>query len=689
MSRDPLFRNSSIAFDEYDLAKYANEKGIKMPEDETQWEQAISDHIASYMPYITQYPVSIDFEEKDAKRGYAKGRLDISNQVSVPLIMQNFRLMPLDVMAVGDHFEPLSERGLNQILLPRNLAAKPVSKEDSQTVPVDIDQSHRPPYSAYANRNAGYKTAGHVASGYRSYGHGTPYSSILDKVEIDSRDVESFREKLASDHAIAFEAMNRAPELLKKLASRSVDYSSLEGETVVDRIKKIARAEGWPVNVMQLHKVASGQLEVMVSSDYYPLASESKSVGVKNAVNMFGVDSVKKAMAGEPVTLVMGRQSQDAIISDGMQFPMNEMHKFGQYDAISADNRIVRGYFIPDVYNFGMQKIADRTLFTSRNEYFLQEKVAGRTVTNTDPIHGNEVGFGDTGSFLFLAGEKVAATIPLTITSFPLVSRHKLAFEGFTADGEHVSLDMIDGITCIVPGEKLGHYYVPRDWQWTHVGTAGNKLLSNSDDITTKVAACLCDHQIDIIWDGVNYMLKGSQVNGLSKPMDQLDPDDALFTLTSFGLSAEHSAKALCEARAKGKSTVFAELFPKGRYEVVSNAIEHQSGSKDTKLASAVSSIRKLAMVKEALVAEDEDTVDNVLALNFVTPQNIQQYVENIDDFKGATAKLAHLLIATRLGMRPIDPVAVKTAMENMSQVVEELEVLRSSLAEMSKQQKK
>jgi hypothetical protein len=642
-----------------------------MPEDETQWEQAITDHVSAYMPYVTQYPVSIEFDEKDPKQGYAKGRLDISNQVSIPLIMQNFRLMPLDVMAVGDKFEPLTERGLNQTLLPRNLAAKPVSKEDSKTTPVDIDRSHRPPYSAYANRNAGYKTA-----------------SILDKIEVSSEDVSSFREKLSSDYSVASEAMNRAPELLKKLASRSVDYSSLEEETVVDRIRKVARAEGWPVNVMQLRKTASGDLEVAVSSDYYPLASEKKAVSTKNAVNMFGVESVKKAMAGEPTTLIMGRTGGDAVISDDMQFPMNKMAEFGQYDAITDDSRVVRGHFIPEVYDFGMNKKAGLTLFTSKEEYFLQEKVAGRTVRNPDPIGPNDIGFGDTGTFLFMAGEKVAGTIPVTITSFPLVSNEKIAFEGFTSDGQHVAVDIIDGINCITMGEKVGHYYVPSDWQWTHVGTAGTSLLGDSEDVTTKVAACLCDHQIDILWDGVNYRLRGAQVNSLPKPMDQLDPYDALFNLTSFGLSGDHADKALKKAKAQGKASVYAQIYPTGRYEVVSNSLEKSDGSKDTKLAS-VKKIRGLAMVKEALVAEDEETVDNVLALNFVTPQNIQQYVENIDDFKGTTSKLAHLLVATRLGMRPIDPIAVKTAMENMSQVVEELEVLRSSLAEMGKQQKK
>ena len=112
MSRQPLFIESSLAFNEDDLFKYAQEKGVKMPEDETQWEQAITDHVASYMPFLTKYPVSIEFEEKDPKRGYAKGILNIANQISVPLIMRNYRLLPLDVMGFQDKFQPLSERAV-------------------------------------------------------------------------------------------------------------------------------------------------------------------------------------------------------------------------------------------------------------------------------------------------------------------------------------------------------------------------------------------------------------------------------------------------------------------------------------------------------------------------------------------------------------------------------------------------
>ena len=166
----------------------------------------------------------------------------------------------------------------------------------------------------------------------------------------------------------------------------------------------------------------------------------------------------------------------------------------------------------------------------------------------------------------------------------------------------------------------------------------------------------------------------------------------ARFLLTAFGIPPDYADKLLSKAKKDGVTEFMADVRPTGNYQVRTNELEHKDGSMDTKYASSkiaaeiVRDVRKNDWVKCAAEAEEKETVDTVLSLNFINSENLGEFVDSIEELSDAQTKLAKLLVATRLGIKQVDAKTVKTAMDNLGYVIDDLEVMRSVMQERKKQ---
>jgi hypothetical protein len=89
---------------------------------------------------------------------------------------------------------------------------------------------------------------------------------------------------------------------------------------------------------------------------------------------------------------------------------------------------------------------------------------------------------------------------------------------------------------------------------------------------------------------------------------------------------------------------------------------------------------RFLGLEKKALdvVQPEDQTIDQVLSLGLINPQNIATFLEKIDELKESESCLAQLLVLIRLGMQGIEEKPVSTALKSLNRVVEGLEALAS-----------
>jgi hypothetical protein len=243
-----------------------------------------------------------------------------------------------------------------------------------------------------------------------------------------------------------------------------------------------------------------------------------------------------------------------------------------------------------------------------------------------------------------------------------------------------MQIQVMPNISTILPGEKQGQYYVPQQFVMIPVGNQHQQLMTSRDDFKKHSFEDLEQKRVRVVWDGIEFFFYGPKFEGLPAAMNGLEQMKARFLLTSLGAPEDYAEKILNKAKSEGSADFYVSEEKPGKAMIVTNRLEHPDGARTVK--TACDKIRSLALIKEAFAAQDEETVDSVLSLNFVTPQNMMEYVDSIDEFKGSMNKLAKLLVASRLGMQPVSPEAVKLAMSNMAQVVEELEVLRSTMGE-------
>jgi hypothetical protein len=86
----------------------------------------------------------------------------------------------------------------------------------------------------------------------------------------------------------------------------------------------------------------------------------------------------------------------------------------------------------------------------------------------------------------------------------------------------------------------------------------------------------------------------------------------------------------------------------------------------------------RVNLIKEASYMQESQTVDTLLSLNFVNPENLSRFVNKLPSLKSTVSHLASLLIASRLGFQEIPEQATSTAMYRLLDVIEGLEALKA-----------
>ena len=91
-------------------------------------------------------------------------------------------------------------------------------------------------------------------------------------------------------------------------------------------------------------------------------------------------------------------------------------------------------------------------------------------------------------------------------------------------------------------------------------------------------------------------------------------------------------------------------------------------------------------LLKIAATSGHPETLDSILSLEFITPQNLQYFVDSIEDFDETTSRLAAMLVAVRLGMPHVPEEPVRQALEGLTKIVNKLRILKSALDHRSEQ---
>jgi hypothetical protein len=175
---------------------------------------------------------------------------------------------------------------------------------------------------------------------------------------------------------------------------------------------------------------------------------------------------------------------------------------------------------------------------------------------------------------------------------------------------------------------------------------------------------------VELISDGDSFELRGAPVfSGI------LDKKETSFALGALGVSGQQADFAIKTAATRGHFHI--ENTRKITTEEKAQA--HIMKVASSRMHQSVSHL-KVDLIKEAGVIIDKETVDSILSLRFITPENASIYVDYLPELEKVSHKLAELLVASRLGMGEIKEAAAKNAMTQMAQVVAGLKRLKSKI---------
>jgi len=117
---------------------------------------------------------------------------------------------------------------------------------------------------------------------------------------------------------------------------------------------------------------------------------------------------------------------------------------------------------------------------------------------------------------------------------------------------------------------------------------------------------------------------------------------------------------------------------------------EHVIGVRDIRPLSAVmDEVQKIAeekvaqarsfrrdLVKEASILPDIQTVDSVLSLGFINPENIRTFVGKLPYLDRALNTLCELTLLSRLGLNEVSEFAASRACRSLDEVIQGLKAL-------------
>lgn len=632
----------------------------KLPNDADAWPEDIIQKLKERVPDVAGMATIVKFIKKDEESGTATGSISVSNEsksVTVPLIIKDFMMYPLDIFQAEGKLLPLTPDFFKSAFSDNETFAKLEEYptfgglgrfEDSSL----WNATYPPSLGRYSYASAGY--------------------DILDAIS-DGIDGNSLKMALANDPAslMRFRKHGHA-ELIKKVANLhpvNMNENMQGAVNLIDRPIKMLKRDG--ANKYTILSNTDNYYDPMIvgsmTREDLKRVTVKVSPDVEDCIN--DVDSNGEKMLSVP------SHSDKELAQPQAEIP--EMaNEYGHYSVKNKNGVNIEGVVIPTVIGFNMKR-NDLKVFIGKTMGTVQAEIAGVRIQNSEFKPQVEPPKpGQTGVFVFYSeAKKALSTIPVTIESVTSdCGSMKLRVLDLLGVGYNLILSSsVDTFKSIAQNGD-GTYTLPEKFRWVPI--QGFDKVSNSPADyaamgmgATKVAS------ITVIDTQGHYSIRGVDKYANASGWDAtfLEPHQAKFMMISLGCSEEKVASVFKEAKRYGSCKVDDINFIPIKREKVAEA--------KPLARSLVSQAEgfKSNLIKAASFMENSQTVDAMLSLNFVNPDNITKFVGKISSFKACISNLASCLVASRLGVKEIPENAVSTAMYRLIDVVNGLDALRAT----------
>lgn len=706
---------------------------VDVSQDIASWPPVILQELASRAPYAFQSSSpEIEFEKIDDKTGSAFGavilrkpyqtpglggpreRLEVEpEKVAVPIVIEAFKLKPFEVFITGDRVMPLTENRYAEAVGTSRISTG--IDPYQQGSPMFMDKMVPPAVGYLGNMYGNYSLGGGSEGDYGA-GPGKGAAGFLNlklekasaadsakdrtfvnllKGTISQIDYDRFSNAVGTDaRMVAGFSLNKTMNIVREILGAKPS----SGDDYLDFVERAA-----PVHLVHLTRLSNGLWRAVETNDYFykPVIRELKASEVVDRYSSID-PGISRTIAGSNEALIESAERSHIrpIILEEHDAAAEEIESDGHYLVVTKSGAVVEGQVFSKMIDYAGNPFPAK-LFTAGSAYALQEEICGQRLGEAWPnLKGGSVESGVEATFYGPDGDSTVALLPFHTTSVGWASGY-MAIQARGLSDENLTFILMPGVTRFVnatgiSGPHIGGflggniYYIPPSWNFMPLGRKlplvgdpkevktllGRRVFfSNDNPFEIETSKRGNSRSLRVIpGSGGTFTLKGDILETIKRDteLQDLPSTKAHWILSLFGVPFDDCAKITAMAVSRGESNV-TNLRP-------AKDIVKKEQIFDRNVADLALVLRRNLM-KEASTIGNPEAVDAMLALNFVTEQNLIAFLENIPMFRDVEEKLAELYLYSTLGLKDQVPEAAALgAMKSLNEVNEQLEYLQSML---------
>jgi hypothetical protein len=455
-------------------------------------------------------------------------------------------------------------------------------------------------------------------------------------------------------------------ECLQRLTSTPILSSDSLAKTASSRM-------GIAADVIQVRPSNYGYV-IKVSAAPAGMAPQEAQVSAQQAQQVLPPEMLQAAdqQGAATVTTVEGTP-------DPLSEKMKPATAFGIYKVTSAESgKQAVGYVIPGLFDPVQGGPSGMTLFTNGTSYSVQPEISGTLVgVNHNLPIPESADVRGLGVFIKTTSKGIMCTVPYNI-----VTKVNLGGSGYFAaqdlNGNDIRIIPSPGLAKPVASSTTD-IAIPPDFKFMPLENpiqlaAGSELMkaaqANAYETMVEIRA----------WEG-GCRLGGPVFEKIGSGHHSWA--DGVFWLAAAGMPQNLSSACLEKAASSGNVVRMFGLRPVStRNEMYEDALKEAAVDMlETHLPQRVNLLKEISAItfdKKASALVDTASVDAVLALNFLNPENVETFIEFLPQLEEASTKLASVVLAAQIGLQSIPKTAAVRAMFALEDVINGLKSLKT-----------
>ena len=635
------------------------------------WPEDIVQKVKERIPKAASLNMMVKFQKKEDETGTATGSVIVNSSEKsaiIPVIIKDFMMYPLDIMIVDQRLLPLTPDYFEASFLNNNLFQK------LEEYPMYAGMGRFDNYAHQLNEAIYPPNMGRYTYANGSY-------PILESIA-QTINPSEFKTYLQENPNVLSNFHKHGNDEVVRQISKLQPVN-------LDEFESAAR-DLIPRSILMVKKMGYDNYSLLANSDEVFDPRIMKSLKRTKMVDILGkicskpndfINDVDRN--GEKMLYPEQETGNEPYLFEHQIDEVEPCVDFACYHLKKMNGVIVEGWVVPKTINFDMEP-QPMKLFIGTTMSTMQSEFAGVRIKNPNKmIHSSMPKIGQTGAFVYEKEKRALGTVPVTVLSVSEsgdtimltcqdLNGRRINLK-FSKSERGVSLERI-ALLGVGPG-KTPTYMMPEGFKWCPM-EGFHELTSSAESYHTKTAGDrLTNNPAVLINTGCGYYsVKGIDKFAHSAGFDKTNMPEygVKFVLASLGVSPKNMEGIFKTAQVRGR----AEIHGLARTPLLSEKIANKRPLAER--MAKVASMLKTNMIKEASFIENNQTVDTLLSLNFVNPENLSKFIGYLPQFKTTISNLAGCLLGSRLGVQEIPEGPTSSAMYRLIDVVNGLERLRA-----------